>query len=174
MHTCKICVIQVYYDKMQNGDEYVGTAEVSTSTIVSNAGQVIKEWVKLSRGKEEVGQVLLEFSFSRNMFTGGPPTVGDCQPGNAGENKMCSVSSMTRRRSSLKLLKAKHKRGSSSMSSIADLVTNDQEALEQKMQEIKKAQEMLLSREAQIEKRAAELKQLEMQLQVRMKRHTHI
>ena len=48
---------QVYYDKMQNGDEYFGTAVISTSTIISIAGQVMQEWVKLSRGKDEVGQV---------------------------------------------------------------------------------------------------------------------
>ena len=53
---CLAWELQVY-NKLQNGDEYIGTAEVSISTIISNAGQVIQEWVKLVREKEDVGQV---------------------------------------------------------------------------------------------------------------------
>jgi hypothetical protein len=46
------------YNKLPNGaDEYLGTAEVSVATILSNAGQIVTQWVKLVRDKEEAGQV---------------------------------------------------------------------------------------------------------------------
>ena len=58
---------KVYNQMGGKGDEFLGTCEVSVSSVLSNCGQVQQEWATLVKDKKNAGQLLLSMQFRRDV-----------------------------------------------------------------------------------------------------------